>query len=112
MVFSYVMRGNGFLEQKFYNQYIEKARRELEERPLDLVLYLRADAEVSFRRQLGRARAEESNVSFTYLLDLERSHNIWIPMHVDYHNMPYEEIDYNTFIDPQEIADVIRKRIR
>jgi hypothetical protein len=112
VVFSYVMKGDGFLEQRFYNQYIEKARRELEERPLDLVLYLRADAEVSFLRQLDRGREEESNVSLEYLTNLERSHDIWIPMHTDYHNIPYEEIDYNTFIDPQEIADVIRKRIR
>jgi deoxyadenosine/deoxycytidine kinase len=112
VVFSYVMRGNGFLEQRFYNQYIEKARRELEERPLDLVLYLRADAEVSFRRQLGRGREEESNVSLTYLQDLADSHDIWIPMHTDYHNIAYEEIDYNTFIDSEEIANVIRKRIK
>lgn len=112
VVFASVMRNSHLIEQRFYNQYIVKARRELEERPLDLILYLRADAEVSFRRQLGRAREEESNVSLVYLADLKKSHDIWIPMHADYHNIPYEEVDYNTFIYPQEIADVIRKRVK
>jgi deoxyadenosine/deoxycytidine kinase len=112
VVFASVMRSSHFIEQGFYNQYVVKARRELEERPLDLILYLRADAEVSFRRQLGRGREEESNVSLEYLTDLERSHNIWIPMHADYHNIAYKEIDYNTFVDPEEIANVIRERIK
>jgi deoxyadenosine/deoxycytidine kinase len=112
VVFSCVMVEARFLSQHFYNQYVVKARRELEERPLDLVIYLRADAEVSFRRQLGRSRAEESNVSLTYLQELADSHDIWIPMHTDYHNIAYEEIDYNTFVDPEEIANVIRERIK
>ncbi len=112
VVFAYVMVSDGFIDQRFYHQYVVKARRELEERPLDLVLYLRTDAEVSFRRQLERGREEESNVSLTYLQDLADSHDIWIPMHVDYHNIAYEEVDYNTFIDPEEIANVIRKRIK
>ena len=112
VVFSYVMCKDGFIDQRFYHQYVVKAREELEERPLDLVLYLRADAEVSFRRQLGRGREEESNVSLTYLQELADSHDIWIPMHADYHNIAYEEINYNTFVDPEEIADVIRKRIK
>jgi deoxycitidine kinase/deoxyguanosine kinase len=112
VVFSYVMCGDGFIDQRFYHQYVVKAREELEERPLDLILYLRTDPEVSFRRQLGRAREEESNVSLDYLTKLSRSHDIWIPMHASYHHTFYEEIDYNTFVDPEEIANVIRKRIR
>lgn len=112
VVFAHVMERDGHIDQTFYHQYVLLARRELEERPLDLVLYLRTDAEVSFRRQLERAREEESNVSLEYLQALEKSHNIWLPMHTHYHNINYEEIDYNTFIDPKEIANVIRKRIK
>ncbi len=112
VVFADVMKKAGDICPVFYGNYLSRAERELSTRKIDLILYLRADAEVSFRRQLGRGRIEESNVSLDYLNKLYKSHEDIIPMFADMYDIAYEEIDYNTFPDPEVIKNVIEKRIR
>ena len=111
-VFSSAMFEQGLIDQRFYGVYTDRVCRELEKHPIDLVVYLRADPEVSFRRQLGRGREEESNVSIEYLQLLHKHHEIWIPNYVEYFNTGYLEVDYNTFKKPEEIRDAIEERIR
>jgi thymidylate kinase len=43
-----------------------------------LILYLRTPAEVCLQRIHERGRAEESNISLEYLLQLERLHDEWL----------------------------------
>jgi deoxyadenosine/deoxycytidine kinase len=44
----------------------------------DLTLYLRTPAEVCLQRIRTRGRAEESNITLEYLLQLERLHDDWL----------------------------------
>ncbi len=110
--FSSAMLEYRFITQRFYNLYTHRINEEMFKHPMDMVIYLKADPERSFFRQLGRGREEESSLDLQYINRLNDHHNVWIPNYIEYYNIKdYLEINYNNFSTGlEEIKNALRKR--
>lgn len=71
---------------------------------IDLIVYLRCDPEIAFKRMQTRNRSEEKSVSFEYIKDLHKYHEDWL-YHKKSFSLPAPVITLNANLDLNRIED-------
>lgn len=111
VIFAKMLRESNMMEELDFKTYVElfKNMSNFLHRP-DLILYLDVEPEEALRRVNERSRGCESGLTLGYLQDLKKGYEDWLNDIKD--RIPVIHLDWNTYQDPREIANMIREKIK
>ena len=111
VIFAKMLREANMMEELDFKTYVDlfKNMSNFLHRP-DLIVYLDVEPEEALRRVNQRSRGCESGLTLNYLHDLKKGYEEWLNDIKD--RIPVIYLDWNTYQDPKEIANIIRDKIK
>ena len=110
VIFAKMLHEAGLMEELDFKTYVQLFNNMTNflHRP-DLIIYLDVEPEEALRRVNERSRSCEADLTLQYLVHLKKGYEEWLD---DIEGrIPVLRLDWNTYIDPKEVASKVQEAI-